>query len=363
MNGIPGDLRRAFESKKIWMYSDYQPDVCSAFVLVDGQFGSTGKGVIAAAMAEAFHEDVDVVISNAGPNSGHTSYHEGEKIVLKQLPTFSVITAKINGEGFTQCSTYLSAGAVINPGILNEEAQRYDVNVDLDRWAAVISMDDISNDQFTLNEIAGTGQGVGPAIIGKISRITPKAVVATAPRSMWCDHITLRRHIINSNVFMEVSQGFSLGINQGFYPYCTSRECTVSQALSDAGLPPTSYTGGILSVRTYPIRVGDTANTSGGCYPDQREVTWEEVGVEPEYTTVTQRKRRVFTWSDYQFRMAVKANAPSVVFLNFCNYLDKVQLEDRVASIYKTYFDVMGRNLPLLVLGHGPTTADLEVLS
>lgn len=35
--------------------------------VVDGQFGSTGKGVISALMAELFYDRVGQVLSNAGP--------------------------------------------------------------------------------------------------------------------------------------------------------------------------------------------------------------------------------------------------------------------------------------------------------
>ena len=66
-----------------------------AHVLVDGQFGSTGKGLLASYLAEkAWDEgiDFDIVVTSAGPNSGHTFYHKGEKIVLKMLPSFAVKT-------------------------------------------------------------------------------------------------------------------------------------------------------------------------------------------------------------------------------------------------------------------------------
>src|SRR5690554_3156172 len=69
--------------------------VPGAYVSVDGQFGSTGKGVINGLLAELFPTRVDVVVSNAGPNSGHTAYLEGEKIVLKQLPTFGVVARRV----------------------------------------------------------------------------------------------------------------------------------------------------------------------------------------------------------------------------------------------------------------------------
>jgi len=56
---------------------------------------------------------------------------------------------------------------------------------------------------------------------------------------------------------MEVSQGFSLGINSEFYPKVTSRECTVMQGLADARIAPSKLAKTYMAIRTYPIRVGD----------------------------------------------------------------------------------------------------------
>ena len=99
-----------------------------AYVLVDGQYGSTGKGLIAGALAECFWDRVGVAISNAGPNSGHTSYFEGTKIVLKQLPTFGVIANLIARKLGTRdwCTMYLTAGAVIDLRVLTRELDEHD---------------------------------------------------------------------------------------------------------------------------------------------------------------------------------------------------------------------------------------------
>lgn len=60
--------------------------------------------------------------------------------------------------------------------------------------------------------------------------------------------------------------------------------------------------------------------TSGPCYPDQQEVQFEDLGVEPEVTTVTKLRRRVFTFSAMQAAEAIRACRPSEIFLNFANY-------------------------------------------
>ena len=56
---------------------------------------------------------------------------------------------------------------------------------------------------------------------------------------------------------------------------------------------------------------------SGDGYPDQQELTWEEVGQTPEKTTVTKLTRRIFTLSKIQTAEAIRTCAPDEIFLNF----------------------------------------------
>jgi adenylosuccinate synthase len=352
---------------------DYLFKDAGATVLVDGQYGSTGKGVIAAALAEWFSDRVDHVISNAGPNSGHTSYYRNRRIVLKQLPTFGVTShllahdVRMNAPG-TKTKVpdiHLSAGAIINREILREEMDEYDINtVFVHPYAAAIDQDARDEDRRNVRQIASTGQGVGPAMQRKMSRVPEAVVGPLRDNPIARGYPPSYRGIRDQTIFMEVSQGFSLGINSGFYPHVTTRECTVSQALSDAGLPPTLFRDSVLAVRTYPIRVGSTENSSGPCYVDQRELSWEELGVEPEMTTVTKRVRRVFTWSNVQFMDAVFANSPSVIFCNFLNYLKPEDVHDFIVDhILLPYNRVMGKNPGAILLGYGPKTSNIRAWS
>src|SRR5262245_12383757 len=206
------DVSRAFDG---WFL---QP---GAYVLVDGQYGRSGKGLVAGALAECFWELIDIAISNNGPNSGHTSYLHGKKIVLKQLPTFSVVARHVS-KLQDEMHTFLSAGAVIDPFILRKEVKEHSINkISVHPHAAVISIQDKEKDRATVSGIASTGQGVGPATERKISRLDPKAV--------WGGGIGtpgVNAHLFNHMTvcFMEIPQGFSLGINSGFYPHVTSRE-------------------------------------------------------------------------------------------------------------------------------------------
>jgi adenylosuccinate synthase len=81
--------------------------------------------------------------------------------------------------------------------------------------------------------------------------------------------------------------------------------------------------------------------------------------VKPELTTVTKKVRRVFTWSWDQFTQSVIACQPSEVFLNFCNYLEDSEVEERIEKmnqILKTY----GPGKAYVAFtGHGPTNKDV----
>jgi hypothetical protein len=65
---------------------------------------------------------------------------------------------------------------------------------------------------------------------------------------------------------------------------------------------------------------GNQIGWSGPCYPDQKELTWEEMGVTPEKTTVTKLTRRIFGFSREQTRQAIQVVMPDEIFLNFANY-------------------------------------------
>lgn len=336
-----------------------------AYVLVDGQYGSTGKGVVAALLASLFGKQCDYVVSNAGPNSGHTFFHEGTKHVLKQLPTFAVAASLQHNRS---PNIYLDAGAVIDPEVLTRELQRYDVHTRVHPHAAVITPAAKERDANNVQRVASTGQGVGEALRAKLERNqyndVYQGLLWREPNTGWLApaKILPASFLQELRCFVEVSQGFSLGLNSGFYPHVTTRECTVSQALSDAGLSPRTFRKSVLSVRTFPIRVGNTENSSGPGYSDQAEINWEDIGVEPEYTTVTKRKRRVFTWSRLQFMEAVVANAPDAIFLNFVNYLPPDEIEEFVVqNVLTPYTAVIGHEPETLLLGFGPNIEDVRV--
>jgi adenylosuccinate synthase len=337
-----------------------------SYILVDGQYGSTGKGVGAAVLA-AYADNTnlipDWVISNAGPNSGHTAVVPDGRWVNKQIPIATSVLDHLGHGG--KFLTYMNGGAVIDPEVMSEEYKALSASARACTYvhphAAVVRPVDREANVDMVRSIASTGKGTGPAAAARILRsgmvygdmdVNPD----TLPAYKY-PHLT---HIANDMAFIETSQGFSLGINSGFYPHCTHRECTVAQAMADARVSPSTLRNVMMVVRTYPIRVGNTENSSGDCYPDQEEISWKDLGQEPEYTTVTKRVRRIFTWSRMQFREAMEVNRPDTVFLNFANYLKMGELSRMIDNIRSDASTVGDGKQPLILVGFGPSTTDVE---
>lgn len=328
-----------------------------ASVLVDGQFGSTGKGLLAAYLASQPHNEVDIATTNASANAGHwTKFKDFPKgdFCCFHLPTFGVIQ---------ECYIYLNSGAIINVELLLQEIE--EIGIDMGRItihpnATIISKEDIeeeNKEDAQTTKISSTRKGVGEALSRKIKRTAKIAKdIPTLNKFFSVAPLNLNHRLkAGMRVSVEVPQGYSLSLNGPFYPYCTSRNCTVGQGIADAEIHPKFLGPVAMSVRTCPIRVGSIPELgySGDVYPDQKEISFKQLGVEEELTTVTKRVRRIFTWSQQQFSDALQANRPDLVFLNFCNYVDKQELDNIKQSIMTSCFKELN-GCPELLLGWGP---------
>lgn len=322
--------------------------------IVDLQFGSTGKGLLAGYLSQK--NEYDVVVSANMPNAGHTFVDSaGKKWVNKVLPS-GVYSIGLH-------AIAIGPGAIFDPQQLVKEiedlkARGINAPILIHPEAAILLPGHKVAEQQGLNHISSTMQGSMEAMFHKMRRhdigsntvwtshgvLSQIAVDYGNQQNLWdcvVDH-NMWQSIMHDakEILVEGSQGYSLGINAGFYPYCTSRDCTVWRLISDCAVPVKDKMKVIGSARVHPIRVGNTpGGTSGGCYPDQRELSWKDVGVEPETTTVTGRERRVFTFSERQIEEALWMNRVDQVFLNFCNY------DPRYANDIKKRIDMIGGRL------------------
>lgn len=337
-----------------------------ADLIIDLQYGSTGKGLIAGYLAST--RDYDLVINANMPNAGHTFIDEwGQVMVHKVLPNGVVgknVRNVIIGPGSVFCLRQLKRelNQLMSFGYTNWTLLIHENAVVLNDNHRTAEAEDES-----LTKNGSTKQGSAAAMIHKIKRDPTNNPTA---KELFRNDLTWGPHLINQreylevvrdakNVLLEGAQGYSLGINAGFYPFCTSRDCTPARFMADMGVPLPYLRRVIGTARLHPIRVGSPpGGYSGDCYPDQGEISWEELGQVPELTTVTKRERRVFSWSQLQMEEAMMACMPDEIFLNFCNYAPNEV--DRVKGQIITAGSKAGKRPEILYTGWGATVNDVR---
>lgn len=339
-------------------------------LIYDLQYGSTGKGLIAGWMAT--HVQYDAAITCNMPNAGHTFIDaDGNKMVHKVLP---------NGIVSHRCTrVFIGPGAVIDIDRMNMEIRQAQ-EFGYDQFQVLIHPNVVrlkpeyaEKEKESFNKIASTMQGSAAAVIAKMVR-------SGHPLMKHDDGMGQEMHpcarVLNHDEWIqemnrcefmiaEGSQGFSLGLNQRFWPYCTSRDCGPYRMLSDMALPfasPDSTIRTVGTMRTFPIRVGNTpGGFSGPVYDDQAELSWEDIGKEPELTTVTGRERRIFTFSKQQTYEALWHCRPSIIFLNFCNYMQEDEVQELINDI-KVEERRISRDFSAdWITGWGPTVNDVAI--
>jgi adenylosuccinate synthase len=303
-------------------------------MVMDLQYGSTGKGLIVGKIAEDYRPDT--IVTAWAPNAGHT-YITSESLGKRKFVHTHL------GNGIVSPNVQqvlLGPGSVINPEQLAAEIESCadllgGVRILIHPCAAIATDRHIAEEAGPMTKIGSTKKGVGAAMIQRIRRDPDDMNIAGA-----CDNAITRYVCSNDeysdaleraqNILIEGAQGYGLSMYHGFYPYTTSRDVSVWQILADCGIggsvvaTPVEVIG---TCRTFPIRVANRFDTegaqvgySGPCYPDQREISFEELGQATELTTVTKLPRRVFTFSDRQIYEAIRYNSVRTVFLNFLNY-------------------------------------------
>lgn len=337
--------------------------------IVGGQFGSCGKGCAAAWLAyEMTRQELqfDICTTSAGVQSGHTSIHAGRRRVSFHLPTAPFIFQ--DEYGSYDGIVYLNAGSVIDPIALEKELvdTGYRGTLLVHPLAAVVTdecREVEGKSDSAATKVASTRKGVGEAIARKVQR-KGKVAQDDAFLRQFIRRLDLNTYLREGKTALcEIPQGVSLSLNHSpFYPNCTSRDCVPSEGLAYAGVHHSFGGATMVVLRTYPIRVGNivengkTLGTSGDVYPDQRELTWEELGQPKELTTVTGRVRRVFSFSVQQLRETFSLCRPDVVFLSFVNYCKSQGELDHIESAILQVSKELYLPPPRLIYEYGPQT-------
>lgn len=298
-------------------------------VLVGGQYGSEGKGAVAAHVAN----DYGVHVRVGSPNAGHTIWWRGEKHVMQSIPC-----GWINPDA----KIVIGRGALLNmkqfmkelvhiltyyPDFLNR--------LYIDPEAGILDEKFHQQEGGTEGEmhkrIGSTGEGVGPARVARINRDPEQfrqfknVAEEYGLERCLCENTPKMLADLQDkgvNIMIEGTQGSGLSLLHSHYPYCTSIDTNAAGIISEVGIAPSRVTNVLMVVRTYPIRV---AGNSGYM---KNEITWDElnrrmgVEIKPEKTTVTKKVRRIAEWDDELFEQSCLLNAPTELALTFADYID-----------------------------------------
>lgn len=307
-----------------------------ADVIVDLQYGDTGKGKVAHNLAN--FNDYDIVLRyNGGSNAGHTVYHNGVKIVTHQVPV-----GVMKG-----IPSIIGPGCAVNVPKLREEVQMLHVLgfdtknlLKIDKRAHVVTHDHLEEDS-TDEKIGTTRQGIGPAYRDKYGRTGTRM---ENYQSMFVNDLFsiidiydtwfVNRH--PKRILCEGAQGFHLDIDWGEYPYVTSSHCTVGSVCLN-GIPPHSIRKIIGVMKAYETYVGNRTD-----YTNENDPTLQAIQrVGKEFGATTGRPRKVNWLNIDNVVKAIQINGVTDLIINKADVLQEVNafavIRDSTLQKFDTY--------------------------
>jgi len=392
--------------------------------ILDSSAGSSGKGKIGAFVAE--HADNWQFCCNTFmPQAGHWVKNDNGKTYFYQtLNSCAYLHEKYE-------KMYIGPGCTIELpafwreleennvprnkiGISPVAAILQDIDAAFERGEVDLDGKPSSERHLGTMKSGSTCHGVGACKARKILRRPNIKLARDIPelKEFLCDvpGEIMDRLDNGQSGLLEVAQGFQLSyLLPEFYPYCTSRNCTVGAGFDDMMLP-LRYVGNIiLNARTYPIRISnkkyigengdhitweDVQNgvphkvetyNSGPGYEDQEEMSWDEItklSGSPEQimemTSVTKLPRRAFSFSKDNLKQAIRYNDTGravYISMNFANYVDydmtgvrggKDKISDKLMDWLKENVKPCcddSRGAELMFLGTGALTDDMITLA
>lgn len=330
-------------------------------VLLGLQWGDEGKGKVVDVLTP--HYDV-IARFQGGPNAGHTLEFEGEKYVLRSIPSGIFQGGKIN---------IIGNGVVLAPDLFMDEAKDLEKSghplkerLYISKKAHLIMpthrlLDAAYEQAKGKNKVGTTGKGIGPTYTDKVSRNglrvgdifdnfeekynTHKARHEQILKSLnytdydisevekkWMEgieyirqfHIVDSEHVINKilksgqNILCEGAQGTMLDVDFGSYPFVTSSNTICAGACIGLGIGPNRIGDVYGIMKAYCTRVG------AGPFPTE---LFDETGslirqLGHEYGAVTGRERRC-GWIDLvALRYSIMVNGVTQLIMMKSDVLD-----------------------------------------
>ena len=329
-------------------------------VLLGLQWGDEGKGKVVDVLTPRY----DVVARfQGGPNAGHTLEFEGQKYVLRSIPSGIFQGDKVN---------IIGNGVVLDPALFKAEAEALEASghplkerLHISKKAHLIMpthriLDAAYEAAKGDAKVGTTGKGIGPTYTDKVSRnglrvgdilnnFEVKYAAAKARHEkilkslnysyditelekQWMEGIEYLRqfplvdseHEVNrllkegKSVLCEGAQGTMLDVDFGSYPFVTSSNTICAGACTGLGLGPNKIGEVYGIMKAYCTRVGS------GPFPtelfDETGKTIRDLG--HEYGAVTGRERRC-GWVDLvALRYAIMVNGVTQLILMKSDVLD-----------------------------------------
>ena len=324
-------------------------------VLLGLQWGDEGKGKVVDVLTPRY----DVVARfQGGPNAGHTLEFEGQKYVLRSIPSGIFQGDKVN---------IIGNGVVLDPLLFKGEAEALEASghplkerLHISKKAHLIMpthrvLDAAYEAAKGDAKVGTTGKGIGPTYTDKVSRnglrvgdilcnfeekyAKAKARHEDILKSMnyqydiaqlekeWLEaidylkefHLVDSEHEINNllragkSVLCEGAQGTMLDIDFGSYPFVTSSNTVCAGACTGLGIGPNKIGNVYGIMKAYCTRVG------AGPFPTE---LFDETGkiirdLGHEYGAVTGRERRC-GWIDLvALKYSIMVNGEEIDYFPF----------------------------------------------
>lgn len=288
-------------------------------VIVDLQYGDTGKGKVAHHLAGTKEYDY-VLRYNGGSNAGHTVYHNGKKVVTHQVPVGVLHKVK----------SIIGPGCVVSLDKLHQEIEEIKSAgmqvrgyLFIDKRAHIVTQSHLAEDSKD-TQIGTTKQGIGPAYTSKYARtgcrIGDIDLTETLPDVLVIDvYDILFNDPAAYTILCEGAQGFYLDIDWGDYPYVTSSHCTVGSVCLN-GIPPHKIRKVYGVMKAYETYVGNKTT-----YTDESDETFKAIQkAGNEFGATTGRPRKVNWTSIDNVIRAANINGVTNLIINKLDVLEQV---------------------------------------